>query len=292
MSLLDDIDADVKAGFLEFFDEVKKAFVDTVSKANFEDVSATELAVEAASDEILSKAHGDKAVVFKGALSRGIDAPLGLVVNQEGFITTLAKMLMMESDKEAAKRESGLDDEDLDALREIGAQIFSNVGVFLGGYLKEETAGRFEDVEFVNFEGAESGLVSDNTLTATCRFGKEGSLSILMHLDLFDAVRMMLAPEEKEKPAEEKPKRKNLKRILKLILPVTVMLAEKQMNLESVLSWTTGTIIEFDKNHGEFLDIIVSGKTIGRGEAVKIGENFGLRIRLVGSPRETIEKLS
>lgn len=78
-----------------------------------------------------------------------------------------------------------------------------------------------------------------------------------------------------------------IKRILRLEVPVIVVLAEKTMKLGEVLDFTPGTIIEFEKNVEEELDLMINNKCVGKGAAVKVGENFGIKVTNI----DTIEKL-
>lgn len=85
---------------------------------------------------------------------------------------------------------------------------------------------------------------------------------------------------------------RELQRILSLDVPVIVRLASRTMRLSEVLHLTTGAILEFDKSADADLDLLVSRQLIGGGQAVKIGENFGLRISEIVPVREKIEALT
>lgn len=82
-----------------------------------------------------------------------------------------------------------------------------------------------------------------------------------------------------------------LSRILRLKVPVIVKLAERQMPLSEVLRLGVGAIIEFSKANDQPLDLLINNKSIAIGEAVKIGENFGLRITQVGDVKSIIRSL-
>ena len=82
-----------------------------------------------------------------------------------------------------------------------------------------------------------------------------------------------------------------LKRILRLQVPVIVKLAERRLTLAEVLRLGAGAIIEFMKASDEPLELLVNNKPIGVGETVKIGENFGLRITQIGDVRQVIRSL-
>jgi len=80
-------------------------------------------------------------------------------------------------------------------------------------------------------------------------------------------------------------------RILNLEIPVIVRLGERQMSFREVLDLVPGAIIELPKGSDEELDLMVNNKQVGFGTAVKVGENFGLRITYIGDVRERIEAL-
>lgn len=82
-----------------------------------------------------------------------------------------------------------------------------------------------------------------------------------------------------------------LRRLLHLHVPVIVKLAERRMRLSRIVSLATGTIVEFDKPAEQPLELMVNNVTIGQGDVVKIGENFGLRINSIGRPEQTIRAL-
>lgn len=80
-------------------------------------------------------------------------------------------------------------------------------------------------------------------------------------------------------------------RILGLSVPVSAILAERPLPIETILQITAGTILEFDVPFGSDLSLVVGNKTLARGKAVKVGEHFGLRITGIDSLRDRIEAL-
>ncbi len=79
--------------------------------------------------------------------------------------------------------------------------------------------------------------------------------------------------------------------ILKLTVPVIVRIGRQQMPLSEVLELSPGSILELDKTSDEDLDLSVNNKQIGTGAAVKVGENFGLRIHQIQSARDRAEAM-
>jgi flagellar motor switch protein FliN/FliY len=82
-----------------------------------------------------------------------------------------------------------------------------------------------------------------------------------------------------------------LRRILRLEVPIIVKLAERKLPLSEVLRLGTGAIIEFVKSNSEPLELLINNKVIALGETVKVGENFGLRITRIGDVRQVIQSL-
>lgn len=82
-----------------------------------------------------------------------------------------------------------------------------------------------------------------------------------------------------------------IKRILRMHVPMIVKLAERKLTLAEVLRLGPGAIIEFSKANEEPLELMVNNKPIGLGEAVKVGENFGLKITHIGDVKQIIRSL-
>ena len=84
----------------------------------------------------------------------------------------------------------------------------------------------------------------------------------------------------------------DLGRLLSIQVPVIVKLAERKLPVAEVLRLGVGSIIEFVKGNDDPLHLMVNNKTIGVGEAVKVGENFGIRLRQIGDPRQILNALA
>lgn len=69
-----------------------------------------------------------------------------------------------------------------------------------------------------------------------------------------------------------------LERILHMRFPLLVVLAERKMCLQDILGWTIGSIVEFEQPSDSEPTLAVGNRCIGNGQAVKVGEYFGLRI--------------
>lgn len=65
---------------------------------------------------------------------------------------------------------------------------------------------------------------------------------------------------------------------------VTLEIGRKRMKIGDLLRLGTGQTLELEKAAGEPLEIMVNGRLIGRGEAVVLGDRYGLRITQIISP--------
>ncbi len=83
----------------------------------------------------------------------------------------------------------------------------------------------------------------------------------------------------------------DLTSILRLEVPVIVVIAQRNMPVKEVLNLAPGAILELPKAADKDLEVMVNNKPIGAGRAVKVGENFGLRVTYVGNLQERIEAL-
>ncbi len=82
-----------------------------------------------------------------------------------------------------------------------------------------------------------------------------------------------------------------VRNLLAIEVPVIVQLGVRRMSVGEVMRFSVGAIIEFQKAADEELELLANNKGIGQGHAVKVGENFGIKITKVGSVKEMIRKL-
>ncbi|MCA9625834.1 MAG: flagellar motor switch protein FliN [Myxococcales bacterium] len=59
---------------------------------------------------------------------------------------------------------------------------------------------------------------------------------------------------------------------------LTLEIGRRRMKIADVLQLSSGSTIELDKAAGEPVDIYVNGQLLGRGEAVVVGDRYGVRI--------------
>jgi len=75
-------------------------------------------------------------------------------------------------------------------------------------------------------------------------------------------------------------------RINGLEVPIVVELGRRTMSLREVVGLLPGAIIDLVKPADEELDLLVNNQRVATGYAVKVGENFGLRVDRVGTAQD------
>lgn len=85
---------------------------------------------------------------------------------------------------------------------------------------------------------------------------------------------------------------KNIRRLLRTTVPVIVTLADKKLATDKLLDIGPGSIIEFERPCDEPLQLSVNNLQIGLGEAVKIGDHFGLKVTSILPPEERAARLA
>ena len=72
--------------------------------------------------------------------------------------------------------------------------------------------------------------------------------------------------------------------LMDIPLQVTVELGRRRMTISDILALGPGSVVELSKAAGEPLDIYVNDRLVARGEAVLVGDRYGVRITEVFTP--------
>jgi len=103
-----------------------------------------------------------------------------------------------------------------------------------------------------------------------------------------------LLKEHKEEPAPL-PDQSNLAREMEFLygvpLQVSVEIGRARILLKDLLQMGEGYVVELDKQAGAPLDLYVNSRLIARGEAVKVGDKFGIKLTEVVSQSDRIQHL-
>ena len=65
---------------------------------------------------------------------------------------------------------------------------------------------------------------------------------------------------------------------------LTLEIGRRRMKISEVVKLGPGRTVELEKMAGEPLELLVNGRLIGRGEAVVVGDRYGIRITEIVTP--------
>jgi flagellar motor switch protein FliN/FliY len=74
-------------------------------------------------------------------------------------------------------------------------------------------------------------------------------------------------------------------------LEISVEVGRSKILLKDLLQMGEGYVLELDKLAGEPLDLYINSRLIARGEAVMVGDKFGIRLTDVVSTADRLENL-
>jgi len=83
---------------------------------------------------------------------------------------------------------------------------------------------------------------------------------------------------------------KDLGLLMDVRLPISVELGRKKMFIRDILKLTPGEVVNLPKLQGEPVDLYVNNKKFAVGEVVVLGENFGVRIKDLITPKERLKE--
>jgi flagellar motor switch protein FliN/FliY len=90
---------------------------------------------------------------------------------------------------------------------------------------------------------------------------------------------VLAAPAEVSAPQTPAPQSAGAMHLLRDVeVEITLEIGRRRMRIADVLKITAGQTLELGKGAGEPLDLYVNGRLLGRGEAVVVGNRYGVRI--------------
>ena len=254
--------------------------------------------------------------------SGAIDATLGLLM-PPALASALADMMV---GGEGVSKET-LDNDDLDALKEITSNIFGAIATALGSQKKlpklsfsitqtkliaeskaESKEGEASEADGTN-EASEAPKTEGSELAGFAKsFDFDFSLgdihssfSLLLPQELLTApaARVDSAPSDTAPRSKESSEAtpltgeeiKNIGMLLDVKLNVKVRIGQKKMLLKDVVSMDIGSVIELNQLANDPLEILIDDKVIAKGEVVIVDGNFGIRVSEIGSKRQRLEQL-
>jgi flagellar motor switch protein FliN/FliY len=243
-------------------------------------------------------------VLVKISVSGDVDAT-AMVALPPNLSASLSDMMMGE---EASDRED-VNDDDLDATKEIVSNVFGAIANSLSAQ-KELPVLSFsiENIEFVNNDAEVS--LEDYSKMFVYKFAL-GSLNSLMMFIMDEVLQNAIfgapatavsEPENASSGATlsdcnsdgvqlSDDEINNIALIMDVKLPVRVRIGKKRMLLKDVLNMDIGSVIELNQLANDPLEILVDNHVIAQGEVVIVDGNFGVQITSIGTKKERLVQL-
>lgn len=110
-----------------------------------------------------------------------------------------------------------------------------------------------------------------------------------------EEIKELLQDETKSTSTQPTPstgsENRNLDFLYDIPLQISVEVGRSKILLKDLLKMGEGYVLELDKVAGEPLDLYVNSRLIAKGEAVMVGDKFGIRLTDVVSTADRLENL-
>ncbi|ACM92644.1 flagellar protein FliY [Nautilia profundicola AmH] len=187
-----------------------------------------------------------------------------------------------------------LNDDDLDAIKEIISNVFGALKTTLGAQdnmpnLDFEIANVFavdKEEDISEYAYAINMECKVNDVVKVCQVVFDESV-----YDILNPSTKSEGSSTPSKAVELKGEMKNLEMLLDIKLQLRVRIGSKIMLLKDVIGMDIGSIVELNQLAKEPLDILIEDKKIGEGEVVIVDGNFGIQITSIGSREERLNSL-
>ncbi len=232
-------------------------------------------------------------ILFSFVEIEGTEGRIGTVWKKKDVASLASKILGMESEE--------LTDELKDAFSEFLNQFFGRLRLELTKYKEDFNFTQpeimdvtLENVKELGFEKFAlcSLKVEEDEYEFAFAFDSQ-SIEELIELSSTEKTEVtemiddiMVKEKETSKLSPDK-----LDLILDIELPVYVSLGKSRMKIKDILKLGSGSLIELDRSADDYVDLVVNGKVIARGEVVVVESNFALRIKEIVSKTERIRGL-
>ena len=212
-----------------------------------------------------------------------------------GVATALGDLMMGGTGDE----KDSLDEEDLDATKEIVSNIFGSLSTTLSAqddmpnlsFNIENISEVFAGEKLVGYKKIYEFDFTVESATGKCYLAvDEKFLSNFEQEEQTKKEVKSSSCNDEVKLTDEEIK--NISLIMDVQLPVRVRIGKKTILLKDVLKMDIGSVVELDQLANAPLDILVGDKVIAKGEVVIVDGNFGVQITEIGTQRELLEQIS
>lgn len=83
----------------------------------------------------------------------------------------------------------------------------------------------------------------------------------------------------------------NLDMVMDIPVTLSMELGRTRISIQELLELNSGSVVELQRMADEPMDVLVNGTLVAHGEAVVIGDKFGVRLTDVVSTRERVKRI-
>lgn len=254
----------------------------------------------------LEEKNGDKesikAPIARIDITTDNDANLALFISPK-VATALADMML---GGEGTAKDT-MDNDDLDATKEITSNIFGAISTSLGAQKElPKLSFTLKNIQFIT-EDSELGLENFSGFY-TFAFNL-GSIQDFLYFAFSSSFENSFNPNtaedsdnaaldantqteaEEEKFELNNAGLKNIAMLLDVRLQVKVRIGQKKMLLKDVIAMDIGSVVELNQLANDPLEVLVDDKVIAKGEVVIVDGNFGIQITEIAPKKDRIEQL-
>lgn len=190
-----------------------------------------------------------------------------------------------------------MEDDDIDAIKEIFSNITGAISTALGGQdrLPKFSFSVISTRNINSWEEIKNDILS---LNISVKFdikidSLDSNIFMLISNSMFTHNSMFTQEEKKEEKDSSLSEKelKNISMLLDIGLNVKVRIGQKRMLLKDVISMDIGSIVELNQLASDPLEILVNEKVIAKGEVVVVDGNFAVQITEIGTKKDRLDSL-
>lgn len=215
-------------------------------------------------------------------------------------LTMVGMMMAMGADDELVKntREGDFGEEELDAIKEAFNQLCSTSATIIRDKKEADVSGTIKEPEVAEVELGLTGGESVIPLTLELEgFEKTTLYQVIdsefkMGLDSSPGPSDQKAVVDLDDPLPPTPQQPtDLNRLAGISLGADLILAERNMDLENLLTLCVGSVLEFWKPCDAPAELCIQDATVASGEVVLCAnQHFGLRVINLAPKRQSYDK--
>ena len=254
----------------------------------------------------LEEKNGDKesikAPIARIDITTDNDANLALFISPK-VATALADMML---GGEGTTKDT-MDNDDLDATKEITSNIFGAISTSLGAQKElPKLSFTLKNIQFItedselgleNFSGFYTFAFNLGSIQDFLYFAFSSSFENSFNTNTTEDSENVAVDANTQTEAEEEKFElknaglKNIAMLLDVRLQVKVRIGQKKMLLKDVIAMDIGSVVELNQLANYPLEVLVDDKVIAKGEVVIVDGNFGIQITEIAPKKDRIEQL-